>query len=446
MPSQTALAFTRSAFFPVLAATLALSASPASADLPGYIAAPDESFRFEVKETRELPGLGQAVIVEVTSQTWQGIPWRHWLSILRPENVTHPEHALLVISGGSVRKDPPNPFAKEGLVVAQVAQRTGSYVAVLGQVPNQPLFDNLKEDGLIAHSFVKYLETGDATWPCLLPMTKSAVRAMDVVQKVVKEKFAQEVQRFVVTGASKRGWTTWLTGATDPRVEAIAPMVIDTLNMAQQMRLQKLSFGGFSEQIKDYTERGLQDRLADPAAKKLLDLVDPYAFLDRLTIPKLVVLGTNDRYWPVDAAKLYFPELKGEKHLHYVPNAGHGLGPGAVEAVGAFYQLVVEGKARPRFEWAVERGEAGAKLVIKPTDVPVRCELWQAASPTRDFREAKWTAREVARGEAGAYSAAVSKPEKGFAAFHGRLTYKAPSGGDYALSTSLEVLGDPVEK
>ena len=65
-------------------------------------------------------------------------------------------------------------------------------------------------------------------------MVKSAVRAMDAVQAWARERGKGEVKQFVVSGASKRGWTTWLTGAVDNRVIAIAPMGIVMLNMATQ--------------------------------------------------------------------------------------------------------------------------------------------------------------------------------------------------------------------
>ena len=44
-------------------------------------------------------------------------------------------------------------------------------------------------------------------------MTKSAVRAMDTVTSVVLSTSgnALTVDKFVVAGGSKRGWTTWTT-------------------------------------------------------------------------------------------------------------------------------------------------------------------------------------------------------------------------------------------
>ena len=40
-----------------------------------------------------------------------------------------------------------------------------------------------------------------------------------------------DIERFVIAGASKRGWTTWTTGAVDNRVVAMIPMVMPILNM-----------------------------------------------------------------------------------------------------------------------------------------------------------------------------------------------------------------------
>src|SRR5208282_3251366 len=77
---------------------------------------------------------------------------------------------------------------------------------------------------------------------------QSAVRAMDAVQAWASEQGKGEVKRFVVTGGSKRGWTTWLTGAVDNRVIAIAPMVIVMLNMGAQGPNQLDVWGQYSEQ------------------------------------------------------------------------------------------------------------------------------------------------------------------------------------------------------
>ena len=60
-------------------------------------------------------------------------------------------------------------------------------------------------------------------------MTKAAVKAMDAVTEFTAPK-GGKITRYMVAGASKRGWTTWTTAAVDKRVFAAVPIVMVSLN------------------------------------------------------------------------------------------------------------------------------------------------------------------------------------------------------------------------
>ena len=51
-------------------------------------------------------------------------------------------------------------------------------------------------------------------------MVKATVRAMDTVAAFAAEfEKLPDIKRFGVSGASKRGWSAWLTAAADRRIE-----------------------------------------------------------------------------------------------------------------------------------------------------------------------------------------------------------------------------------
>ena len=234
--------------------------------------------------------------LKLTSQEWQGAAWTHRLQVIKPVETKHPDTALLLITfgGGSLQ---------ETAVAKAMANLAGAPSAILYNVPNQPLFD-LREDALIAHTLVKYLETGDANWPLLFPMTKSAVKAMDAIGEYTKQEWQTPVTKFVVTGASKRGWTSWLTAAADKRVAGIIPMVYNNLNLAKQMPHQLQAWGAYSKSISDYTEKDLPSALATPRGQYLAAMIDPWTYRSRFTMPKFIVIASNDSYWPLDALAL----------------------------------------------------------------------------------------------------------------------------------------------
>ncbi|MCS7224773.1 MAG: PhoPQ-activated pathogenicity-related family protein, partial [Armatimonadetes bacterium] len=257
--------------------------------LLNYVHRPDPVKSWSKKRSENLPSGVILHNVQLTSQRWKGIDWTHTILVAQPPKVTT-QTALLVISGGRIGSEG---NTESRLIAAQFSVLTESIVGVLLTVPNQPLFENLTEDDLLAYTFVRSLETGDPEWACLLPMTKSAVAAMDVVQEFCQRELSVIVSDFIVTGASKRGWTTWLTAVADPkRVRGIVPMVYDNLNIPAQMKHQKEVFGGYSEQISEYARRGLTDLAQTEKARPLVELIDPYYYRDRLTMPKLIINGT----------------------------------------------------------------------------------------------------------------------------------------------------------
>jgi PhoPQ-activated pathogenicity-related protein len=394
----------------------------ARAGLEDYVRKPDPAFAWVQVSNHDTP-LGKIISLKLTSQLWQGITWTHGLQVYEPREVTYPDTVLLYITGGANGQEPKEDDHKIGFTLAQAC---GARVAVLHQVPNQPLLDGKSEDELIAETFVRYLQTKDENWPLLFPMVKSAVKAMDAVQAWAKEHGRPAVTRFVVAGGSKRGWTTWLTGAMDNRVVAIAPMVIVMLNLGPQGPNQLKVWGQYSEQIHDYVERGLMEKVQTPAGTRLWTMVDPYTYRDRLAKPKLLINGTNDRYWTLDALDLYWGGLKGPKYLVELPNAGHGLETNrdwAVNGLGAFFRQVVTSRPLPRISWEfASRAQDQATLTIHAEPAPRSARLWTARSETRDFREARWESSPMAAGTT--ITGNVRTSRNGHLALFGELEYE----------------------
>jgi PhoPQ-activated pathogenicity-related protein len=408
--------------------------SLAAGPLEAYVHKPDDSFAWQSQGLQKMDGL-DVTTLRLTSQTWRGGRWTHTLYIARPRELRHPETAYLEIRSSASKKMLPS--------VKHLAESGGTWVAVLTDVPNQPLFGNKHEDALIAYTFDQYTKTGDETWPLLLPMTKSAVRAMDAVQAWALAEHKQKVGRFVVSGASKRGWTTWLTGAADPRVCAIVPAVIDMLNMRAQTQWAQRVYGSQSEMIRDYTDIGLVEKLDSPEARRLIDIVDPYSYRAAFTMPKLLLLGTNDPFWTVDALRHYWDALPGPKLVYQSPNAGHGASgtPGAMQARAAFLRMVAKGRLPPQLTWRLEN-TVPAALHVTADRRAEQALLWTAHAPTRDFRKAVWKSRPLALDADGTHAAAeMPPPADGFSAFMAELAF-TDAGTDFNLSTQVYVTPD----
>jgi PhoPQ-activated pathogenicity-related protein len=416
------------------------------------VAAPDPAYAYKLLDTIKSPGQ-TTYILELTSQSWLTEKevdrplWKHWLTIVRPNEVKSSK-ALMIIAGGANDRPAPK-SAGAGLLLASAA--TGSVAAEIRMIPNQPItFTGDKprtEDSLIAYTWDQFLHTGDERWPARLPMTKAVVRAMDAVTSfsASAEGGQIKVDGFVVTGASKRGWTTWTTAAVDKRVVAIIPIVIDTLNVEPAANHHFEAYGFWAPALQDYTDMRLSEWAGTPQNRALMKIEDPYEYRQRLTMPKFIINACGDQYFLPDNSQFYFDALPGIKYLRYVPNANHSLrNSDAPQSVLGFYQAILAGKPLPQFSWTFEKDGA---ITVIAADHPADVKLWQATNPkARDFRLESlgpvWKSSLLDSAPAGAYIGRVSAPPQGYTAFFVEMTFPNSGSAPFKFTTAVRILPD----
>jgi PhoPQ-activated pathogenicity-related protein len=429
------------------------TASPALGEMTAlerYVAMPDPSYRY--KAIGSLAGEACTVhLLELSSQRWRDGAevdrprWKHWLTVLVPHQVAT-DTALLLIGGGSNDSQPP---ARASPLLAMAAMATGSVAAELRMVPNQPLIfagetQPRAEDAIIAYSWDKYLRTGDQSWPLRLPMTKSAVRAMDAVTGFCRGAAGGgiEVGRFVLAGASKRGWTAWTAAAVDKRVAAVVPVVIDLLNVESSFEHHYRAYGFWAPAIAAYQASGIMHWAGTAELASLLDIEDPFAYRQRLTMPKFVINSAGDQYFLPDSSKFYFDALAGEKYLRYVPNTDHSLkGSDARESALAFYDAVVTGQPRPKFSW---NSEPDGSIEVATETRPIAAALWQATNPNaRDFRletiGPAYRRSPLDANGSNRYTARVPEPARGWVAYFVELTFPSRGRFPFKFTTGVRV-------
>lgn len=412
-------------------------------DLGAYVAKKDSATAWTVaSKEADFPA-----VIKLTSQSWKNGLWQHDIITSFPNPTRsnpepkNPGVALIFVTGGK-------PNAADKAMTDALAQASGLPVFSLFQIPNQPI-EGRNEDDLIAHTFQKYMETGDTEWPLLLPMTKSVTTAMDAIVDSTKST-PRPIRKFIVFGASKRGWTTWLAGATqDRRIVGIAPCVFDNLNFDAQLKHQLDSWGKYSEMIGDYTSRGLQEIMGTPNGKKLVSIVDPYTYRAVIRCPVLIVNGANDRYWTVDALSKYVHQLRMPLSVCVVPNAGHNLGDGqmTLRTLSAFAYAVASEKAFPSAKLSYDAAKDTATIYSSRMSTGVY-DLWVAYSDSRDFRDSTWAPIPTADRSSARPTAQLAIPvqlKKQYTAMMGMTEYTI-DGRNFQITTPVLVVNSQTKQ
>eukprot|EP01132_Coremiostelium_polycephalum_P011139 gene11139-13645_t len=329
--------------------------------LENFVALPDEGYSFVLNSEFSTPQY-DAYVLNYTSMNWLTADvtnhprWWHWLTICVPRSLQL-NSSFLYIEDGTYTTEAPTSLPQ---LIDTLCKSSGSVVSLLNQNPNQPLMiDGVErsEDGILAYTWKKFLTNHTlVNWVGQFAQTKSAVRAMNVVQEFMLSKRSFKVEKFVVSGGSKRGWASWLTAAVDSRVQAVIPIVMPILSINQNSINHFRSYGGWSYAYYDYFVNGVVGYFNSPAFDNLAKLIDPINFVDQLRMPKYVITSVGDQYFIPDSPTNFWPKLLSTKHLRIHPNADHSLAARfneLVQEVNVYYNLVINNHQLPTYEWSI---------------------------------------------------------------------------------------------
>ncbi|CAH1782652.1 unnamed protein product [Owenia fusiformis] len=463
--------------------------------MDSYVNRADDSYTWRLLETHRVDAGGDdgqndttVYILNMTSQTWKdetysSTPvWSHHLTIAIPDNVTDYEHAFMWIGGGSNPSSPPSPDGDMFVMAAAAfGYETGSVGTYLRQIPNQPVFlprsedPSLRrtEDAIIAWTWRHFVDTNGTDPDILLrnPMTKAVVRAFDTVATFTKQQNTQfEITKFFPAGGSKRGWTTWTVGCVDKRVFAMAPVVLSVLKLRETISLHYRAYGGWSFAFGDYWRQNITQYLNDDIIDRMGEVVDPYSYRNRMTMPKIVIQATGDEFFLPDEPNVWFKDLIGPKYVWMVENTHHPMTFARLDIFNnlvSFYKTITKQYTLPEFNWNLaydQENRRGTIDLFTPQQIPIRMTVWYAETADglrgparRDFRWAiasEETPGEVdfnpviwaedpsalVEVEARHWRATVAEPIEGWGGFFIEVVFANQDAEELVFTTELNVI------
>jgi len=457
--------------------------------LDDYVKAPDPTFNWTVIRTFQQPDY-VLYILNFTSQKWfdetfSNRPiWWHYLCISVPHKLTRPDAAFMLIDGGSNNNGLPKPEDNFVSLTSMFAVSSGSIGVDLQDIPNEPIRfvadptqKNRGEDAIIAWTWKTFIDNPDNPYVLLrMPMTKASVRAMDAVQQFADKMGIAVPKKFMIGGASKRGWTTWTTAAVDnERVIAAVPIVMDILNIHQNFHHHYRSLVGWTFAFKDYYELNITLYVDHPNLLKMGAIVDPYSYFDRYTKMKILqIQSSGDEFFLPDNEDAFWNDLQvatGGSFLRRLPNAEHSCAGHEISlffSMRSFYLSIYDNRPLPSLKWTKTsnntHGYIRATVDFSVGPKPIGALGYHARTLNdrkRDFRlliadpnqpgkrivnPVIWLNTDVVTESQTAtnivYSLTIANPQSGWEGFYIQVNFPGPDGTVLELTTETQIIPD----
>jgi PhoPQ-activated pathogenicity-related protein len=225
---------------------------------------------------------------------------------------------------------------------------------------------------------------------------------------------------------------------------AIIPIVIDLLNVVPSFNHHWKCYGEWSYAVDSYVNEGIMEWMGSKEFDQMLSVMEPYNYIDQLDLPKFLINATGDEFFVTDSWQFYWNDLKGDKHLQYIPNTSHGLknteGDYDLKSLTAFYKAVITDTELPNYEWHVSQDS----IFLKVDHNNYAVKQWEAVNKeTRDFRvdtiDRTWVSETLQQSEDGSYAVKISQPETGYKAGLLEITFNPDSDIPYIFTTGTVV-------
>jgi len=391
--------------------------------LDTYMNKPDPHYGwFDTGERVKMALGGTGYLLNVTSQAWRNEDeayvehndgfrtsvWSHQVLVIVPDKLKIRNKAAIYNTGGC-NEHPGIPKAtdEEPLFMNAVSEQTGAITVALFQIPNchmvypsDPSGKRRSEDAMIAWAWKEFMDSGDPEWLPHLPMAKAVMKAMQAVQEFTTQESIAEIDGWLVAGASKRGWTTWMVGAANcpscPNVEALAPIVPIVPNLREGVHHMWRAYGGFSFAFNDYTAVNFTTQIDSDGIKELFKICDPMAYISRLEkIPKTVVCSSDDEFMMMEWTANWFDDFNknGEMNLWIGANVEHSMATGVVgleKTLGNYANSVFLGGKRPKFSHNLDKTNGEITVQIPADQAHGKVVLRHGHTLSHKQRDFRW--------------------------------------------------------
>jgi len=432
----------------------------------------DNAYRFDVYGEKQGEGY-KAYFLDFVSQSWhpeKTVPpvWRHWLTLIIPNQRVKDIGMLVLTEGFSTNE---TPMSEISPYFISLAVSSKSVVAILEGFPRDKVgiyetpakVVNLEPTEFVSWSLKQYFETYDPGWIVFCPLVKSVVRAMDAIQEFLLKNLRSEIplKEFVLCGDAPF-FVPWLVPSVDSRVIGLVSINASAFHLEQQIKRMFMDEISFPPLFAEMDDAGILPLLETEDGENLLKVIDPYSYRTSLQIPKLVVSIGNEQGYnlvplseqmnseiPEPVSWLMCPHLQLSREFAFLPQqmllnflpSTHTPIYDFKDTLRVFYHRILGQKNMPIFHWDFS---PTGECTVKVSEEIIECRVWYCSKDKRgdifNLTNKDWKCKNLSEVAEGSYRTNIPLPLQQYTGAFVEVIFPSLMGVPFPLTSNIHIL------